>query len=351
MLCVSLFCKVASAVDMNTITLSPAMRERIARGAADESVVRQQTATLFEMLSQGFMRFGRGQHARYAAVLALIAQAPEGIDIDARNAAGDPLLHRIVIHAYSSEMIEAFTAHHPTMDAPNAKGETALLLAAKTGMTARVESLLKAGANASLFHSRWGTPLGAALHRNHFDVALELFDHGVDFTQSCAIPTALSDGRWQHRYQQEQARLHPRLMLEAFIADTETEQHSAAAMGRDLDVNTLHRLHDARTLKERLTHAEQQWQAFERAPDDFPLTAAALTAFAALGHLEEAFMSRHWLGKEVLALDLYEQLPRHCQQRCAHLIHRFYESAAPDSVVMSFDLSHEKPDPQQGTTR
>jgi len=81
--------------------------------------------------------------------VALLGALDRGADVNASDDAGYAVIHHAAIRG-DVTAIDALLARHATVDALNAKHETALFLAAALGKTECVHALLAGGANASV---------------------------------------------------------------------------------------------------------------------------------------------------------------------------------------------------------
>lgn len=98
------------------------------------------------------------------------------VDVDMVSPEGDPLLI-LAIKEGKLGMIKTLLAARPKVDARNAYGETAVMLAALRGQTEVVRWLLDHGAQ--LNHLGW-TPLMYAAINNRLDIARILIGRGAD---------------------------------------------------------------------------------------------------------------------------------------------------------------------------
>lgn len=99
-----------------------------------------------------------------------------GMDVDSVSPKGEPLL-TMAVREGKPAVIRTILAHRPKLNARNANGETALMLAAIRGQTDTVRALLDAGAAVS--HPGW-TPLIYAATSNQVDIARMLLARGAD---------------------------------------------------------------------------------------------------------------------------------------------------------------------------
>ncbi len=99
-----------------------------------------------------------------------------GVDVDMVSPEGEPLLN-LAIKEGKPGMIKTLLAARPKVNARNAYGESAVMLAALRGQTETVRWLL--GQGAQINHSGW-TPLMYAAVNNHLEIARMLIERGAD---------------------------------------------------------------------------------------------------------------------------------------------------------------------------